>query len=592
MGLKRGLLFVRFLLSLFLFCWLCTIVVRFLGWCLARLIAVFAFSKNDRRLLQVLANLAFCNPLSENRIEMEKEFLGAEFEQEKAVAWGRAIGPEIQVRKNVAQITQASFGLIDQFRSALDAGSRGTDDRLMEDYWSGVHYLLFYKNIATNHIQDFFKAMPVKVIWQQFLADYNHYSSVVDRRKVKVCPAEHLFACLVQVYRAFYSIFDNLVGDSLPMVELRANVWTSIFSVDLKLYQSSLYQTMGRLPSLVTGPSGTGKELVARAIGLSQYMEFCGKKEQFLDCQQDVFHPLNLSAMTPTLIESELFGHAKGAFTGATSTNDGWLHRCLPHGAIMLDEIGELDLALQVKLLRVVQQRTYSRLGENKERTFVGKIIGATNRDLVLEMEEGRFREDLYYRLCADRIQTPSLRQQFDACPDDLITLTNIIASKLAGDQAESLCERAVDWINNNLGDDYPWRGNFRELEQCVSSIMIRSQYVPAVSFGKLESGRWKGEKSETLSIPIETNFERSHLDSCQDGPGFVSQINWLKPVGVCGLTAEELLSRYCTWSYFKNGSYESAAKKIGIDRRTLKSKIDPDFLDQLYREKYQADSV
>ena len=112
---------------------------------------------------------------------------------------------------------------------------------------------------------------------------------------------------------------------------------------------------MGDVTTLVTGPSGTGKELVARAIGLSRYIPFDAEGQAFADDTPRSFVPLNLSALSPTLIESELFGHRRGAFTGAVADRAGWLETCPPRGTVFLDEIGELDPAIQVKLLRVLQ---------------------------------------------------------------------------------------------------------------------------------------------------------------------------------------------------------------------------------------------
>ena len=204
-------------------------------------------------------------------------------------------------------------------------------------------------------------------------------------------------------------------------------------------------------------------------------------------------------------------------------------------------------MSLQVKLLRVVQQRTFSRIGETKERSFVGKLIGATNRDLSDEMKAGRFRQDLYYRLCADRIHTPRLREQLDACPDDLHSLTQHLTRKIAGENSESLGQQACDWILKNLGPNYPWRGNIRELEQCVSSIMIRGCYVPV----------------DPLTATA-------------------ANADWTQDAVTCRLTAEELLQRYCTWTYHHTQSYEAAARKLKIDRRTVKAKVDQSMLEQL----------
>jgi len=277
---------------------------------------------------------------------------------------------------------------------------------------------------------------------------------------------------------------------------------------------------MTDLPSLITGPSGTGKEIVARAIGFSQFIPFDSDKKCFPTSDQTSFSPLNLSAMSANLIESELFGHRKGSFTGAIADRKGWLELCQPSGAVFLDEIGELDPA-----------------------------IGATNRNLSDEMKAGRFREDLYYRLCADRIETPSLREQLDDRPEDLHSLTQHLARKIAGDDSASLAAQAIDWIQTKLGSNYPWRGNIRDLEQCISSIMIRNEYVPPESLGsgqQLATRQWTAEAVE------------------------------------CRLTADELLRRYCTWSYYHTGGYEAAAKILDIDRRTVKAKIIDPMLEAL----------
>jgi len=303
---------------------------------------------------------------------------------------------------------------------------------------------------------------------------------------------------------------------------------------------------MSTLPTLITGPSGTGKELAAQAIGASQYIPFDAARGCFPKESADCFIPLNLSAMSPTLIESELFGHRKGAFTGAVGDRVGWLGKCPSFGSVFLDEIGELDLMLQVKLLRVVQQRTYTALGDDQQQQFLGKIIGATNRDLDQEMAEGRFREDLYYRLCADRIQTPSLRSQLRQNPSDLPALVRYVSRKFAGDDSGSLADQATEWIRKNLSDDYPWRGNIRELEHCVSSIMIRSCYTPTGA-----------------------------CNSCGDLPKVAdSQPAWAGSAVAGDLTADQLLQHYCNWIHQRTGSYEATARKLGIDRRTVKAKI------------------
>ncbi len=231
--------------------------------------------------------------------------------------------------------------------------------------------------------------------WTEFKRAFDHYLLIPQLRLPSGYDPAHIFAGFFQIRRAFHHIFDYIVGQSLPTARLRAAVWQSIFTHDLRRYRRSLYLRMSDISTLISGPSGTGKELVARAVGLSRYVPFDEKKQCFTDDFLGSFHAVNLSALSPTLIESDLFGHAKGSFTGATADRAGWLEQCQPLGTVFMDEIGELELAIQVKLLRVVESRSFSRVGETQTRRFEGKIIAATNRDLAEEIHAGRFRKDL-----------------------------------------------------------------------------------------------------------------------------------------------------------------------------------------------------
>ena len=203
---------------------------------------------------------------------------------------------------------------------------------------------------------------------------------------------------------------------------------------------------------------------------------------------------------------------------------------------MFLDEIGDLDPAIQVKLLRVLQTREFQSLGEAKTQRFEGKIVAATNRDLAAEMRAGRFREDLYYRLCSDLITTPSLREQLSDAPHDLEELVRFIARRLVGaEEAAPVTSEVLQWIERHLGPDYPWPGNFRELEQCVRNVLVRKEYRP----------------TSRASSP------------------------WLFDLREGNLTAEELLEAYCAHVYERSGNYLETARRLGLDRRTVKSKVE-----------------
>jgi DNA-binding NtrC family response regulator len=314
---------------------------------------------------------------------------------------------------------------------------------------------------------------------------------------------------------------------------------------------------MHDVPTLITGPSGAGKELVARAIGHSQFIPFDPEARAFAFAPEQRFFALNLSALTPTLIESELFGHRRGSFTGAVDDREGWLEACGRGGAVFLDEIGEVGTEIQVKLLRVLQTRSFTRLGETRARRFEGKIIAATNRDLAAELAAGRFREDFYYRLCADRIFAPSLRAQLDDHPDDLRSFVIVIARRLFGEgEGDAIAREVVAWIEANLPRAYGWPGNVRELEQCVRNVVIRGAYVPAAPAASGAAPPADGAVGELLG-----SVARGAID------------------------ADALLSRYATLVYHQAGSYEETARRIGLDRRTVRARIDREFLASLKRD-------
>jgi hypothetical protein len=322
----------------------------------------------------------------------------------------------------------------------------------------------------------------LKTLWDDFRHEHAALFIFKDRHFPLTHAREHLFACFFLFRRAFYHIFFNIVGASKPIAELRSKVWQSIVTHDLLGWMRGLHSRMKDISTLITGPSGTGKERVAEAIGRSQYIPFDPKKKAFKTDFVEAFKPVNLAALSPLLIESELFGHVEGAFTGAVGNRIGRLEECPEYGAVFLDEIGELSAEIQVKLLRVVQTRSFQRVGENKDRAFAGKIIAATNRDLAAEMRAGRFREDFYFRLCADKVETPSLREQLDDHPEDLPFLVDFICRCVVGEEkATDLAGEVTDWIQKHprLGRGYAWPGNFRELEQCVRSYTIRKDYEP-----------------------------------------------------------------------------------------------------------------
>jgi two-component system, NtrC family, response regulator HydG len=204
---------------------------------------------------------------------------------------------------------------------------------------------------------------------------------------------------------------------------------------------------------LITGESGTGKELIAHAIH-----DHSARRD-------GPFLVVNCAAMPPTLLESELFGHVRGAFTDAKDTHTGLFVQA-SGGTLFLDEIGEMPLEMQPKLLRALQERVVRPVGGNQEITFDARIVTATNRDIEAEVDEKRFREDLYYRINVVHVEAPTLRER----GSDVLLLAKHFLSGFAAKSGKPAFGITPEAIEKLVA--YNWPGNVRELENCVERAM------------------------------------------------------------------------------------------------------------------------
>lgn len=334
--------------------------------------------------------------------------------------------------------------------------------------------------------------------------------------------------------RAFHAIHHEIIGESQPIQKLRARVWESVFTKDMMSYQQWMFDAVGRFPTLILGPSGSGKELVARALGLARFLPYDPKSGTFADRPQGSFYPINLSALSETLIESELFGHRKGAFTGAFNDRQGLFSLAGGYGSVFLDEIGEVNASTQVKLLRLLQSGEFQSIGDNHSARYTGKIIAATHKDLAAEMAAGRFREDFYYRLCGDQIHTVSLREILADRPDELEHSVRYISRKLIGKEgAGESGDRVIKELHKRLPGNYPWPGNFRELEQAVRNCLVRGEYQPS--------------SLRTDEPTIQAIYENTEVN------------------------LSEWTQLYVKQALKNHGSYRAAARQLGVDQRTVK---------------------
>ena len=347
------------------------------------------------------------------------------------------------------------------------------------------------------------------------------------------------FAFFYQLRRAFYFINSGLMGRSPSMKTLRMHLWNSIFTCNMKLYDQYLWNRMEDFSTLLLGETGTGKGAAAAAIGRSGFIPFDVKKARFTESFTLNFISLNLSQHPEALIESELFGHKKGAFTGATDHHEGVFKQCAPHGAIFLDEIGDVSLHVQIKLLQILQARTFSPVGSHEKLRFNGRVISATNRPLNELRQTGKFRDDFFYRLCSDIITVPTLRQRVGEDPLELEALLSRLIIRLTGKQDEELARTVNKTLKKDLGINYPWPGNVRELEQATRRVLL--------------TGSYKGDEGSAA-------------------PGMRDKL--VMGIDAGALDADTLLSAYCRLLYDRFSTYEEVAGKTGLDRRTVKKYV------------------
>ncbi len=351
----------------------------------------------------------------------------------------------------------------------------------------------------------------------------------------------HFLAVYFQLRRAYYFILRGIVGRSPCMKDLRESLWNNVITADIGLYTRKLWNRMEDYSTLLLGETGSGKGICSRAIGQSGYIPFVKGKGCFAESFSRAYVYMNLSQFPEQLIESELFGHKKGSFTGAVANYDGALSRCSQYGAILLDEIGEVPVPVQIKLLHVLEDRVYSPVGSHEKKRFPGRIIAATNRPLDALRAEKSFRDDFYYRLCSDVIRVPPLRQRIREDPLELDDLVLHMTKRIVGEGSEDLARQVIDEIRGHVPADYAWPGNVRELEQCIRRVLLKRNYEidrAAASPGDIEGRIIAGIKEGSMD-------------------------------------AQMLLSHYCALHYERYGSYEEVARRTALDRRTAKKYID-----------------
>ena len=478
----------------------------------------------DREFLDTVKRAIFVNPFSDDRRKIDLQIM--------------EMLPELDISKGEGELAQKVAAKLSELVGDKDHAIAAYQEEDKELLKYGVLFSVYHRFCDDLDRLIIKQKKAGSASCQVEFAE--ECLTMMARQGIREQEAVRFFGLFFQLRRAFYFI-NLIVGESHCMKELRLSLWNNVFTHDIGLYERYLWDRMEDFSTMLLGETGTGKGMAATAIGRSGFIPYDSCKGCFAESFTRAFVSLNLSQYPEQLLESELFGHQKGSFTGAVDSHEGGFARCSPHGAIFLDEIGEVSVPVQIKLLGVLQERTFCAVGSHQQQRFQGRVIGATNQNLNSLRLAGRFRDDFYYRLCSDIIQVPPLRQRLQDDPVELTRLLTRTIERILGTSAPDLVESVRVTIHQTLPADYHWPGNVRELEQCVRRILLKQGYEG-------DSGKnGRGDSTMQLLIDMEQGT----------------------------ITIRELSSLYCKQLHQRLGSYEAVARKVGIDRRTVKKYID-----------------
>jgi DNA-binding NtrC family response regulator len=383
---------------------------------------------------------------------------------------------------------------------------------------------------ASNQAQDAFQAVK--------LGAYDYLVKPIEKERFLASvrnAAER--QQLVQKVKKFESEiqdryqFKNIIGSSEAMER--------VFQDVRKVSHSSI-------PIYLHGDSGTGKELIARAVHYTS-----SRRTQ-------PFVPINCAAIPEGLSESEFFGHEKGSFSGASGTRKGCFERA-HGGTLFLDEIGEMDLSMQVKLLRVLQERTLVRVGGSKTIEVDVRVVCASNKDLEQMIRDGRFREDLYYRLAGYTIHLPALRDRKEDIPLLIQFFINKYRHENANVTIEGLSPEALEVLQH-----YHWPGNVRELENVVHSLIVTTE-TPVIHtdfIPRMVTQRSSESQARTYVKESSSRLRRPGLSE----PSLLDEQDSGEIITLQELEKQAILRAL----RITRGKVDVAARKLGISRATL----------------------
>jgi DNA-binding NtrC family response regulator len=470
-------------------------------------------SDEERALLEGAGQLAFANPFEATGVTVDKHPLAA-----RLVPLLDRLGPQIAAGAPLSDAERTLY--VEACLHTLRVAHEPRLQPLVEGQAGDADTAARYRDFAAEH----------------------RCRLLFPDRRLDAPPPEQLFAFCFQLRRAFHHLSSTVIGASAPAASLRADLWRAIVTHDLRRYLRTCGRRRMDVSTLLIGETGTGKELAARAIGLSAFAAFDPKSERFVADAAVDFRAVNLAALPESLFESELFGHERGSFTGAVKERKGLFAACGPDGVLFLDEIGALAPARQVTLLRVLEARRFARVGDLEEQVFSARIVAAAQPDLAAQIHAGAFRRDLYERLAAIKIVTPTLRVQLEAAPGERRALVRFFAAqRVDPDEVEALTAEVESFIEAHL-PRYPWPGNVRELKRCVESVYSMGQFAP-------------------MDLPA---AEAAN----DDDP--------LRSIRALPLSEDEVVRRYASMVFEETGErHDETARVLGVNRKTVARRLD-----------------
>ncbi len=473
----------------------------------------------DKNIFRMVSQAAFSNPFSEKRVDIDRQIVGAD----EAADWHSMLRPLLtRLEEEIGQLRKSGDIVIDR-----DGGEDVRAVGVSVLFHIFHRYMDQFDRLIEEQIRAGDESLRAPFAFQ-CLEDLTGFGFGRE-------DARRYVAMFYQIRRAYYFISTGLVGESPAMKKLRAQLWDNIFTHEIAWYESCLWHRMEDFSTLLLGETGSGKGAAAAAIGRSGYIPFNPNAQKFEESFTRAFVSINLSQYPASLIESELFGHRKGAFTGAIEKHEGIFSRCSAYGAIFLDEIGDVGIPIQIKLLQVLQERTFSPVGSHEKLRFNGRVIAATNKSIDELRRAGEFRDDFYYRLCSDIITVPPLRERIRQTPKELELLAGHLMERICGAELKL---PIIGKLKEDVGRNYAWPGNVRELEQAIRRIMI--------------TGSYSGDSS--AGSQADTTLEQAMASG--------------------SLTARELVENYCRDLYAVYGNYGEVARRTGLDWRTVKKNV------------------